>query len=56
MNYSNLFLWNPVYNLIYKKGFSHQDSFFPDDPNELLILTVLKKIKKIAYPDNPYVK
>ena len=53
MNYSNLFLWNPAYYLIYQRVFA----CLPEKkhiPDERISVIALNKDTKWAYPDNPY--
>jgi ubiquinone/menaquinone biosynthesis C-methylase UbiE len=53
MNYSNLFLWSPVYSLKYQKMFFHPP-FKTGTFDDLVSVIILEKNAKGAFPDNPY--
>lgn len=54
MDYAQLFLWNPAYNLIYKNISSHSGYSKRDMPDEKVAITILNKQMEFAYPPNPY--
>jgi len=51
MDYSKLFLWNPLYGMIYKDVYSHTEDGNIIDPNERISLSVLRKNSKYSYPN-----
>ncbi len=51
MDYSRLFLWNPMYLLSYKELYSHKQDWGIEDPNERVSLNVLRKSIKNSYPN-----
>jgi ubiquinone/menaquinone biosynthesis C-methylase UbiE len=55
MNYANLFLWNPSYNLKYQKVFLHPP-LTQGTADDLVSVMILEKNIREAFPDNPFKK
>jgi len=53
MNYSNLFLWNPAYALMYQKKFFHPP-LKNGTADDIVSVMILEKNLEGAFPDNPY--
>lgn len=53
MNYASLFVWNPIYSLIYQHTFTRppEKIHIPDERRSVI---ALYKNTEWAYPDNPY--
>lgn len=56
MNYSKMFSWNPSYNEIFNKVFTHYGFIRRNIPNERVNLIILNKNEEFAYPLDPYIK
>ncbi|MBX7201602.1 MAG: methyltransferase domain-containing protein [Bacteroidia bacterium] len=54
MNYSKMFSWNPSYNVIFNKIFSHSGFSKMHIPDEKVGITILNKNEEFAYPLEPY--
>jgi len=53
MNYSQMFLWNPAYNLKYQKTFFHPP-MKEGTADDLVSVMICEKNTEWAFPDNPY--
>lgn len=54
MSYRNMFMWNPLYSLIYHESFSHDGGGYNNNPDERISIDVLRKNIDYAYPLRPY--
>jgi len=54
MNYSNMFIWNPVYTEIAQLTYTHSGPIRRDIPDERIATVILRKNAQFAYPNGPY--
>jgi ubiquinone/menaquinone biosynthesis C-methylase UbiE len=54
MDYSKMFSWNPSYNIVLNRIFSHSQSSQRNNPDEKVSVTVLHKNEEFSYPIAPF--
>jgi ubiquinone/menaquinone biosynthesis C-methylase UbiE len=54
MDYSRLFSWNPIYNLVSLRKFGYNGAPFDGIPNNTTSVAILRKSHDQAFPPNPF--